>query len=171
MGREANWAGPHSAAPPRTMDRARCGRGPHPSRGRRKKRDPSRLGDRSTLQSRVPGAQALIREGSEEHHLCPFLAPTARRVALPSLACTWVYHPAGHPLLQMGVCARDSKAGFLATQQGRTHPSLAASTGPHPTCGDRLGTPPPPLRPRPEQGSHPKLCSVANRTRRRPGLG
>lgn len=30
-------------------------------------------------------------------------------------------------------CARDSEAGFLATQQGRTHPSLAASPGPYRT--------------------------------------
>lgn len=83
------------------------GRGPHPSRGRpeekKKKNRATRRWPRpasvtAALSSPVaPVHQVLTREGSKQYHLCPSFAPNARGVALPSLARTWGYHPAGHP--------------------------------------------------------------------------
>lgn len=82
--KEANRAGPHSAAR-RTMDRARRGRGPHPSRGGRKKRSSgrclalSRFGDCSTLQPCCPSALGPDTEGERITPSVPIFRPQRPR--------------------------------------------------------------------------------------------
>lgn len=134
--KEANRAGPHFAAR-RTMDRARRGRGPHPSRGRRKKRARgrclalSRFGDRSTLQPCCPSALGPDTGGERITPSVPIFRPQRPRGGTSE----------SRPLLGRSSCYPSSPPdggmhrtrGEFPCQAEWIHLSPATSIGPHRT--------------------------------------
>lgn len=156
-GEETRRAG--RAAPWRTMDRARCGRGPHPSRGQREKarETPGGRRPRPAPGARRPPApaagarQALTREDRGGRGaistICAHLPPPSPAERHFRGARTRTFrgcHPAALPPAPPRLCAGwGGGSRWISQSRGKGgHAPLPQPLRDSTAGGDRLGTPP-----------------------------